>query len=143
MQDLNDQLIVELFKKYLGPDETKLYYVYGKHESPGWMQALCILLGWLIISVFSTKHYLIGVTNKRLLLLEVSSSYEDKGVLPIEPRDLAEAWVKDSSKEKTIHFTLTGGRSYTIKAKKNLPKVENQAQGLEKIERFFRNFTVD
>lgn len=139
---LDDELIVSLFKKYLNPDETKLYYVYGEQESPGWLQALAIFVTYLFAFAFNKKRYLVGLTDRRLLVLEVSSSYEDRGILPLTLADLKDVRVEGSPKEKKIHLNLVAGRRYEIKVKKELPTVKKQGENLEKIERYFRDFVI-
>lgn len=136
-QVLSDELIVERLKEYVDPDESEVYYIFGKYESSSWLQAIIFLLfGWIGASLGSaatTKNYFMGLTNRRLLLMHVSLTYDQEHVESFDISEIGGVKINDSSMEKTIHITLRNGKKYKIKARKKMHVVKNQQENLEKI----------
>ena len=143
---LSDQLIVERFKKHLEPDEPELYYVFGQQVPSSGLQLLILFLfGWILAALntaYATKNFFIGLTNKRLLLMKVSMTYEEKDLKSIELSDIEDTRVEDSAMEKIIHLALRSGERYRSKTRKKLYVVEKQEENLKKICHFLQDFTL-
>jgi len=92
MPKLKDEQIKQAFQAYLQPDETLNHWAFGVKQPSIYLiialVALFVLPG-IIAIMFMTKNYLIGLTNKRLIVLEVKS-ITDSGVKNMVEYDLAE-----------------------------------------------------
>jgi hypothetical protein len=136
-QVLSDELIVERLKEYVDPDESEFYYIFGQYQPGSWLQVIFLFLfGWILAALGSaatTKNYFIGLTNRRLLLMHVSLTYDQEHVESFDTSDIGGVKIEDSSMEKTIHITICNGKKYKIKARKKMHVVKNQQENLEKI----------
>ena len=134
---LSDEFIQERFRKYLAPDESELYYVFGQKEASALLQLpLLALLGTILgplTSAFTTKNFFIGLTQKRLLLMRVSLIYEEIDLKSIPISEIGGVKIEDSPMDVVLHILLRTGVTYRIKVRKKLYVVENQEENLEKI----------
>ncbi len=79
MAKLNDESLRGLFQPHLQPGETLLHAAYGVKQPPFLLIVLLMFLGILpgvIATAIMTKHYAIGLTNRRFLVLRLNSSFQ-------------------------------------------------------------------
>jgi hypothetical protein len=76
MAKLNDQTVPAAFAPHLQPGEQLKFYGFGVKQPNVGLIILFMLLGVLpgvIITTIMTKNYLIGLTDRRLIVLQVKS----------------------------------------------------------------------
>ncbi len=87
MAKLNDERIQAAFQPYLNEGETLRYWAFGVKQPNIFLLIFLIALAVLpgVIAVFLlTKNYLIGLTDRRLLVLQI------KGISNAEVKQLME-----------------------------------------------------
>ncbi len=132
--ELSDQIITDRLNPHLLPEESELYYAYGQHSASAGTQAiLLVVLGFLFGSLFLIKNVFIGLTNERLMLLHVSSTYEEKSFESIMLSEIESVKIKEQGFDTYINIRTHKGEKYEIKAEKGLSLVEKQRENLEKI----------
>lgn len=132
--ELSDQIIIDRLNPHLWPEESELYYMYGQHSASTGKQAfLLVLFGFLFGSLFLIKNVFIGLTNERLMLLHVSSTYEEKSFESIMLSEIESVKIKRQGFDTYINIRTHKGEKYEIRVEKSLSLVEKQRENLEKI----------
>jgi hypothetical protein len=111
MAKLNDEMIVAAFKPYLKPDETLKYWAFGVKQPNIFLIILLFALAILpgIIAVFMlTKNYLVGLTETRLVVLQIkgAGNVEVKEVIEYRLEDLGKLEVKTSTGALFTHINI-------------------------------------
>ncbi len=134
---LSDELIKERFRKYLTPDESEFYYVFGqKKASPVLEFPLLALFGTVLgplTSAVTTKNFFIGLTHGRLLLMRVSLTYEEVDLNSFPLSQVGGIKIEDSPTDIILHILLRTGETYRIEVRKKLYVVEKQEENLKRI----------
>jgi hypothetical protein len=111
MAKLDDEKIVAAFEPYLAPDETLKYWAFGVKQPNIFLIILLFALAVLpgIIAVFMlTKNYLVGLTENRLLVLQIkgTGSADVKEVTEYRIEDLGKLEVKTSTGALFTHINI-------------------------------------
>ena len=134
---LSDELIMERFRKYLTPDESEFYYVFGQKKASALLEfPLLALFGTVLgplSSAVTTKNFFIGLTQKRLLLMRVSLTYEEVNLNSFPLSEIGGIKIEDSPDDIVLHILFRTGETYKIQVKKKLYVVEKQEENLKKI----------
>ncbi|MBU7018385.1 MAG: PH domain-containing protein [Theionarchaea archaeon] len=134
---LSDELIKDRFRKYLTPDESEFYYVFGQKKASSMQELpLLALFGALLgplTSAVTTKNFFIGLTQKRLLLMRVSLTYEEVNLNSFPLSEIGGIKIEDSPTDIVFHVLLRTGETYRIEVRKKLHVVEKQEENLKKI----------
>jgi hypothetical protein len=141
---LTDDIARKLFSRYLKPDDGNLSWIYGM-DAPS-LSLFLLFLGPLL-SAWMTKHYLLGLTDRRMLLLTVSGWFKEKGFRSIDFTEIASAQVADTRDPyrvgpliampgKNLCFKLKDGSSYRMGSLKDFKGVPDHGASLERIASF-------
>jgi len=110
MARLSDDQISDIFTSHLSKGETLLHFAYGV-KTPNMLYmlplfALAVLPGVIATSIL-TRHYLVGLTEKRFIVLRIKS-FSDGSVSEVIDYELSEF-------DATPAKTKTGGLFTHIK----------------------------
>ena len=131
---LSDQLIMNRFRNHLNPDESEFYYVVGQEKgSTGEQFFIIALVGFMLGPLLMTKTYFIGLTPRRLMLMYISGSFQEKAFESIDLLEIGGVKIKDTDGYKTMLILLRSGKKYRFEIEKNLYTVKKQAENLEKM----------
>ena len=111
MAKLTDEKIAAAFQPYLNKGETLKHWAYGVKQPNIFLIILLIALAILpgIIAVYIlTKHYLVGVTDSRLIVLHVKGmgNAEVKEVIEYRLAELKTLQVKTSTGAVFTHIKI-------------------------------------
>lgn len=140
---INDQIIMERFKKYLKSDETEFYYVLAQREPYAALLGVSLLL-WLL----GFKYYLIGLTNKRLLIMQITITCKEKKFEAVEFTEIDKVEITDIMffkrlTDRNIRLKLTNGEKYKFKILKTIIPIKKQGDNMLKITNFLNNLKKD
>lgn len=80
----NDEIITTAFQPYLAPGEQLKHWAYGVKQSPIlliiFLCLLAVLPGAIAVALL-TKEYVVGLTDRRLIVLRFSGKIKVKEVL--------------------------------------------------------------
>jgi hypothetical protein len=138
---LTDDLARKMFSKHLKPDDGELTWIYGI-DTPS-LSMFLLFLG-PILSAWKTKYYLVGLTERRLVLLKVSKWLNEKECSPIELSEITGAKVEESRDPynmgsfvampgKKLSFSLKDGSRYQMGCLKDFKGIPGHGQNLDKI----------
>ena len=76
MSKIDDQTVPAALAQHLQPGEQLLHYAYGvKQPNIGLIILFYATIGGALAVTFMTKHYVIGLTNRRLLVLSLKPGF--------------------------------------------------------------------
>lgn len=121
---ITEDLMLEKFSGYLSKDETEIYPIYA------------IKLNWFITLL--SKYYFIALTNKRILILRVSSLLNEKDFMEIRPEEIKSCSMKKAPLGKAIEIRLKDGSVLKAKANNKVLGLSNQSENIERLYNFFQ-----
>jgi|GEM_PF-6719134 len=121
---ITEDLMLEKFSGYLSKDETEICPIYA------------IKLNWFITLL--SKYYFIALTNKRILVLRVSTLLNEKDFMEIRPEEIKSCSINKAVLGKSIEIKLKDGTVLKAKANNKVLGLNNQSKNIDKIEAFFR-----
>lgn len=121
----NYQLIFDIFRNHLKPNETELYLISGQREQSSLVRFIPFI-GKPICAIM-TRSIILGLTNRRILIMEISLRFalDEKNLRSIEFSEIRNFRVEVPIMakimplpivEKTLYITLNTGEEYKIKA---------------------------
>ncbi len=130
---INDEYVQNLFTKHLRATETDLIYGFGFNMGPLWSHAF---LGAL--TVFFMKFYFLGLTQERLLVLEVDMMYKEKRLLPIEFVQIDEIKIKNLFLGLRVFIIrLVNGKKFSLTMSPKPIGLKNAKDHLERMCQIF------
>ena len=125
MELQSHELITSIFRSHLEPDETELYLISGQREYSSSIRFIPYI-GKLICAI-KTKNIILGLTNRRILIMEISLHFDldEKNLRSIEFSEIRNSRIEEPILakimplpivEKTLCITLNTGEEYRIKA---------------------------
>jgi len=136
----SDGVILSKFGNHLKPDEVELYYIIGQREPSSSIKFIPVI-GKLLYAIM-IKSIFVGLTNRRLLIMQVSWGSDEKNLKSIELSEIKHFKVEDpimakivpfSLVEKTLCLTLDTGEEYKIKAFNKSDRVRKQEENMKEI----------
>lgn len=111
MASSKEKHLVTALSKSLKKDETLLHAAYGVKQPPFWMILLLMcfaILPGIIAIFFLTKNYVVGLTNKRIIILTVKATAFDevKSEKSIDLTQLTPDKVKTKTGMLFTHITI-------------------------------------
>jgi hypothetical protein len=141
---LTDKVARELFSRHLEPEDGELAWVHGI-DTPS-LSLFLLLLGPLV-SAWMTRYYLLGLTQRRVLLITLSRWYKEKdcrsidfgeitGAKVVETRDPYRVGPLVAMPGKFLSFDLKDGTRYRMGSLKDFKGVPGHGASLERIAAF-------
>lgn len=91
MSKISDKQVQQTLQPYLNAGERLLHWAYGVKQPPilviALLMSLAILPG-VIAVLLLTKHYYVGLTDQRLIVIRISGTLNVKGVATYELQEL-------------------------------------------------------
>lgn len=122
---ITEDLMLERFSKYLTKDETEIYPIYA------------MKLNWFITLL--SKYYFIALTNKRIMILRVSTLLNEKDFMEVKPEDIKNCSIENATLGKAIKIILKDGSSFKAKANNKVIGLSHQVENIERLSNFFKN----
>ena len=135
---VDDDFIAEKFKAYLNAKDAEMFYVYGYQEPSLWKS----ILYFGDFSPFANKHYLICLTNSKLLMIQVNLNYEEKDIRAIDFSEIERVKIKKTFMLKKITIYLRDGTRYRIYTNYKVGGIKKQKENLQYLCNFLEQFTV-
>jgi hypothetical protein len=137
----SDALIHKLFAPHLTREDGEANCVYGMHEPfDDWVMYLFV--GGLL-RFFLLKHLLIAVTERRLLLMEISGFYQEKNCQSIEFDEVEQVQVQERSvfgfPVSIARLKVLNGNKYRITIKPAHPGISRHEESYRKVISFFKS----
>jgi hypothetical protein len=142
---MTDEVIKEEFSKCLNQQETLNSYVLGLEYFSFWNYILQNILSQTGQTV-PVRNFLIGLTNQRLLIAEISSYYSFDRLTSIDFSEIEKIDIKNFLTAKIFYIKL---KKYSEPHIIKIPKIKigifrimpsNQKENLEKMCQFFSKF---
>lgn len=136
---LNDERVRELFAPHLEADETEVIYVAGAGT---WRAPLLlhIIFGMFasFLTVLRSKWYLLGLTERRLMLLRLTITMQEKEFEAFPLSEIRSARIRKRFLERVIEIDLYNGQRYAINVVR-WSTLKDQARNLEAISARFQH----
>lgn len=117
---LNDERVRELFVPHLEPDETEVIYVAGAST---WRAPLLlhIIFGMFasLLTVLRSKWYLLGLTERRLMLLRLTITMQEKEFEAFPLSEIRSARIRKRFLERVIEADLYNGGASRARLKRD------------------------
>jgi predicted RNA-binding Zn-ribbon protein involved in translation (DUF1610 family) len=137
----SDALIQELFAPHLTSDDGEVSCVYGLHEPhDDW------IMYWFfgpLLRFFLLKHLLIAVTERRLLLMEISGFYQEKNCQSIEFDEVEQVQVDERSAWgfpfSIVRLKVQNGNRYRVTIRPEHPGMTKHEEHYRKVIAFCKS----
>ncbi len=133
MARYNDDLVVEKLREHLEPGEELKNYAYGVKQPDMWLLVLLIalaILPGLIAVALMTKEYIVGLTDRRFIVLRVKGGKAE--VQEVQSFDLSNLpAVKASTGGIFTHIRINGAPKPFIAKFHRMGMKENRRNGQE------------
>ena len=129
--------ITEKLKKHMHPEEKEIYCVFGSQDISAW--TYWFLLGPILSPLF-TRYFAIGLTEQRLLIMELSLRLKEKKFISVSFSQIENISFKNIIMGKELCLNLRTGEKYRIVLHTMGRAAEKQRENLQKICDFFQDF---
>lgn len=138
----SDELIQELLAPHLTSDDGDMACVYGLHEPyDDW------IMYWFfggLLRLLLLKHLLIAVTQRRLLLMEISGFYHMKNCQLIEFDELSEVQVREpkvllGTSCSIVRLRVPGGKKYRVTIRPAHPGISKHPEHYRVVMSIFKS----
>ena len=128
-RDPTDRLATNLLSSHLEPGESTRSYVYGTSQPGAGLRLVAAVVG----EMPGTKSVLLGLTQRRLLLVEMSSTCAEKSFESIALSEIGRVRFGWDLGSKLIFLRLQDGRKYRLHVHKKVKGLVHQSSHLEQI----------
>lgn len=134
---INDSTIKEILQPFQEDDEQELYYCYGI-TTVTFGQAM--LFGDLI-SPFLSKYYILGFTDKKLIMLRIGAFGKPEEAKTIEYKDISNIKISNWFFGLGKKIQIQGRNKLKVKLRinKRVVKIKKQRENLENICNMLKN----
>ncbi len=121
---LTEELMKESFLPHLGDGETLITTTYAIKQN------------WFI--TYLSKYYFLGLTNKRLLIMQVSMFFKEKNIKKVESQEISLVTIKETILGKTIKIKTNNGEVFKGRVNNTVIGLKNNRERVDTLLGYLR-----